>query len=640
MSKKKVERVIGFDLGHGETALAYVRLGSHAWPKMLEVNKKKTQITAVARHPKRGTLIGEDAFMLGATEFRIGFKRKPSEATPDQRQAIQRFAKALYQWLVDEGQIRQEGRSHFIVGCPSGWSKEERQAYKKLLAASGIPSLEVEPESRAAFWEAKGSDLPLEELEKSVLVIDIGSSTTDFTLVEGQFHKPFDSGLDLGAALIDKTILARTLAGHEDGEELGKVFEEHPHVRNRCELYCRKAKEEYFIHYEFHQEKPGEEVNIGYEKIRLKGKRLIFEPLVTGPIMQEILEEPLDELDGKGWRQAFRDEVSALKERADREGFTVDVIVLTGGASRMNFVRPICEQVFPGCRCWRDSEPEFTIARGLARLGQNNLLKLDFMKDVRGFIANELPSIIESHVHQLIESLVETLTDGLMTEVIEPTLHGWREGAIKTLDDLESGMEGKVTRWMKSRKTRNRTAREVARWISPITKKVEEETRKICEGHNAKSESLTLKIGKLSTDAAGFQRIAVDDPTILDEIISNVAIAILTTILFALEFTVASFGPIGWTFGLITGILAAYYGKEKTVSYFKKQNIPVPVRKLLLREKKIRQVTQEKKPELKKSFQDMLNQDPEIKAKIVRDVSRQLEVALEERVDGVGLIIA
>lgn len=71
----------------------------------------------------------------------------------------------------------------------------------------------------------------IEELQKSVLVIDIGSSTTDYTLVKGMSDTPIDFGHDLGASLIEKQILQKTLEcqkqyreGREEILRLGDIL--------------------------------------------------------------------------------------------------------------------------------------------------------------------------------------------------------------------------------------------------------------------------------------------------------------------------------------------------------------------------------------------------------------------------------
>ncbi|NJL81134.1 MAG: hypothetical protein HC917_24335, partial [Richelia sp. SM2_1_7] len=58
-------RIIGFDLGHGETALTWVRADNQETsPQSFLINNRKSQITAIAHHPQRGIIIGEMACQL------------------------------------------------------------------------------------------------------------------------------------------------------------------------------------------------------------------------------------------------------------------------------------------------------------------------------------------------------------------------------------------------------------------------------------------------------------------------------------------------------------------------------------------------------------------------------------------------
>ena len=75
----QVLETIGFDLGHGETAVARALVESIESPEMLEINNKKIQITALGWHPNLGYLVGEQALIqAGVTQLKIAFKQKPN----------------------------------------------------------------------------------------------------------------------------------------------------------------------------------------------------------------------------------------------------------------------------------------------------------------------------------------------------------------------------------------------------------------------------------------------------------------------------------------------------------------------------------------------------------------------------------
>jgi molecular chaperone DnaK (HSP70) len=135
--------------------------------------------------------------------------------------------------------------------------------------------------------------LDYDKLRSSVLIVDIGSSTTDFTLVKSLHEIPMDFGRNtLGASLIDKAIFAQTLAKHEEKALLERVFEDYPHHQARCEIACRKAKEDFFSNEQLYSHP--QTFARGFESIN---EQIFFIPQVNRLIMEDILNQPLVELD-------------------------------------------------------------------------------------------------------------------------------------------------------------------------------------------------------------------------------------------------------------------------------------------------------------------------------------------------------
>jgi molecular chaperone DnaK (HSP70) len=206
--------------------------------------------------------------------------------------------------------------------------------------------------------------LDYDKLRSSVLIVDIGSSTTDFTLVKSLHEIPMDFGRNtLGASLIDKAIFAQTLAKHEEKALLERVFEDYPHHQARCEIACRKAKEDFFSNEQLYSHP--QTFARGFESIN---EQIFFIPQVNRLIMEDILNQPLVELGQKNWIESFREAVNEAKEELDKQGIVPKVVLMTGGASRMKFTRQICEEIFPEpeTQVRPDPEPERCIALGLA----------------------------------------------------------------------------------------------------------------------------------------------------------------------------------------------------------------------------------------------------------------------------------
>lgn len=641
MTRQAIETV-GFDLGHGETAVAKAKVESIEPPEMLEINNKKIQITAIGWHPDLGTLVGEQALIhAGVTQLQIGFKQKPNN-NPDYRQTIRSFLETYYRLLKENKQIEGGEASHFYVGCPSGWSVSEREEYQQLLKEAGTALLSVVPESRAAFMQAKeAGKLDYDELKSSVLIIDIGSSTTDFTLVKNLSEIPLDFGHNaLGAALIDKAIFARTLAIHERKALLEEVFEAHPHHKFRCELQCRKAKEDYFSNELLYSEP--QSFARGFEFI---SPQIHFIPQVNRLIMEDILNQPLPELEKKSWIQSFREAVSEAQEQLNRQGIVPQVVLMTGGASRMKFTRQICEEIFPEPESLfrPDSEPERCIALGLARVGRWDLRAAAFKEEVNNLCnSQKLKDLISRHIPDLIDLLTEPLSNGLIENAVKPGLKDWQNNRIRTLADLESSIERRAEEWLKSNQAQQIINAKSVNWFnSNIQTDLAAETDPICQKFQISRSSLRFE------DSI--------DPVVVNPELSIGDDILDATVAFVINLMIAG-GTIGSIIALLlTGHLilpialvygAAFLGggvelnREKIEDAIKK-NVDIPgwIRSISLGDRMIDNICQKMNPDLKSGLREKMTEKREAFDELIVKVGQELKKALNTKVEEAIILI-
>lgn len=625
---------IGFDLGHGETAVAKARVESIDPPEMLEVNNKKIQITALGWHPDLGYLIGEQALIqAGVTQLKISFKQKPNNE-PTYREIIRSFLETYYRLLKESRQIEGGETSHFYVGCPSGWSVEEREEYQQLLKEAGIPLLNVIPESRAAFMQAReAGKLDYNKLKSAVLIVDIGSSTTDFTLVKSLSEIPMDFGSNaLGASLIDKTIFARTLAKHEQKALLEKVFEEYPHHQARCELACRKAKEDFFSNEQIYSNP--QSFARGFESIN---EQIYFIPQVNQPIMEEILNQSLPELNGKSWIQSFREAVSQGKEKLSQQGIVPKVVLMTGGASRMKFTRQICEEIFPEpeSQIRPDPEPERCIALGLARVGRWDLRASAFKEEINKlFDSQKIQHIIERHIPELIELLTQPLSDGLIENTIKLGLQNWQKNQIRTLADLESSLKSQAEQWLKSNEAQQMIKNQSVTWFnSKIQPDLAAETDPICRKFQISRSSLRFED---SIDPAVVNpELSIGDAILADTVAFIVSVVIGSGTIGSI-ITLILTGHLTWPIALVYGVSVLAAGVELTRSRIQKTiktNVDIPswIRPNLLGDRKIDAICEQTKPELEKVLREQLKENREAFDALIGKVGQQLKIALNTK---------
>lgn len=638
----QILETIGFDLGHGETAVAKARVESIEPPEMLEVNNKKVQITALAWHPELGYLVGEQALIqAGVTQLKIAFKQKPNH-DQNYRKTIQSFLETYYHLLKASKQIEGETQSQFFIGCPSGWSISDRENYQMLLKEAGIPLLTVVPESRAAFMQAKeAGKLDYDKLKSSVLIVDIGSSTTDFTLVKSLHEIPIDFGSNaLGASLIDKAIFARTLANHEDKELLERVFEEYPHHQARCELACRKAKEDYFSNEQLYSHP--QSFARGFESIN---EQIYFIPQVNKAIAQDILNQPLPELGGKSWIQSFRESVNEAQEKLNQQGIVPRVLLMTGGASRMKFTREICEEIFPEpeTQVRPDPEPERCIALGLARVGRWDLRASAFKAEINQvFDSKKLKDLIEKHIPELVEMLTKPLSDNLVEKAIKPSLKEWQNNKIRTLSDLEILMKKQAEDWIKSSTSRQIINTQCVTWFnSKIQPELAQETDPICQKFQIPRSSLRFEEG-INPDVVN-PDLSIGDTILADTVslIVNVVIGGGTVgSIIALILT----GHLTWPIVLVYGVSVLAAGVEITRSRTQdaiktKLDIPSWTRSSLLSDSKIDSICEQIYPELEKIFREQLMENQEVFDELISKVGQELKQALNTKAEEAVILI-
>ncbi|MEH1918769.1 Hsp70 family protein [Nostoc sp.] len=638
----EILETIGFDLGHGETAVAKAVVESIEPPQMLEINNKKNQITALGWHPKLGYLVGEQALIqAGVTQLTISFKQKPNN-DPKYRETISTFVATYYRLLKESKQLEGGEGSYFYIGCPSGWTISDRTEYQKLLQEAGIPRLNVVPESRAAFMQAKeAGKLEYDKLVGSVLIVDIGSSTTDFTLVKSLEEIPIDFGSNtLGASLIDKAIFARTLANHEQKALLEKVFQEYPHHQARCELACRKAKEDYFSNEQLYSDP--ESFARGFESIN---EQIYFIPQVNKLMIEEILNQPLPELEHHSWIKSFRNSLTEAKEKLEKLGIVPKLLLMTGGASRMKFTHVLCQEMFPEPETLLrpDPEPERCIAMGLARVGRWDLRAAAFKEEVNKlFSSNKLKGLIERHIPELIESLTKPLADGLIVNAVKPSLKDWQKNKIRTLADLETALIGRAEQWLKSERAVQIINHQSASWFSnKIQPDLAAQTDPICRKFQIPRSSLRfedsidpnfvnpeLQIG----DAILAETVAF----IVNVVIGGGAVASIITLILT--------GHLTWPIALVYGASVMAAGMElnrKSVQEVIKTNVDVPswIRSSFLNDKKIEDICEQIKPELEKVLQEQLTANQEAFDKLIVKVEQELQNSLSTKVQSCIILI-
>jgi hypothetical protein len=606
--------LIGFDLGHGETAIGTVWTHSKDEPRIADLpGSGRSYPTAVALlgnpppQPPTRTVVGAGCFVPRpkgrVLEFYSAFKSADLDDGGRTRRAVELFVRHVVQALTGTPEtddappevirIPANASTRWLFGVPSGWSTRQRDEYRDLLAGLCPGEVEVLPESRAALLYGRESrDLadPLRQFvggtvaQGSSVVIDLGSSTADYTVVTGLFARPLDTGNPaLGASLIDRELMRRTVEGHDDRERLLEALEE-PGSRSVLEFRCRQTKERFFAAADpLEPDATAEGTTV--EVRTPAGESVRVQIWLTSDVLDEITNAPLAPLNGASWRQAFRDDLE--KVSAALGGGCPDLVMMTGGASRMHFAQDIVREVFSRSRLVLGAEPEYAIAKGLVIAGQTRIRVEGFRKEIGDFIASgRIESIIDEKLPELAGKLGTVMTENLVEGHVIPAVLRWRNGALDLVTDIETEVTRTREEYLSSPAFRSRVEAEAEAWSKGVSALVDTRTAEICHRWNIPPGALSLSrpfVPRTASPVGAYSDLAVDNLNT----IGNVAVGTVAYVagVIGVAAVAVSLNPVGAVVAAVVGVvvvvMAAVRGKEEAMKYAKTRRMPGPLRKLI-----------------------------------------------------------
>lgn len=363
--------LIGIDFGHGETTASFYdteNRGGIVTPLHIldgDTPESYKIESAVCRNEENGKWqFAKDISDYALPDFTLYFKAPMNEITPKNKEAFAAFIKLVFQNILKNNSFLQyssSGERNFeiYVACPSGWGGKNEakqiQDYKKFIS-SIIPVDWIIKESDAAYFKFKAEqDFPA----TSVLVIDIGSSTIDFTAYGANATEPSSVGIKHGASAVENLIY-KYFEEHDVDFNTAKQNAESTCIvnklnwRNAVVHYIKKKKEEFYVH-----DKKALTLDLSNREIcNITGR--VFD-------VYKISKEKLNDEILIPYRQTLLQDLNAEKLRLeDKQIGTPQVIVVTGGASRMPWLQRLVMDVFPDSHVFRDNEPSYVVSDGIA----------------------------------------------------------------------------------------------------------------------------------------------------------------------------------------------------------------------------------------------------------------------------------
>lgn len=398
-----------------------------------------------------------------------------------------------------------------LIGCPTteDWVGEnEKQTYTELVrVATGVNCVRIIPESRAAMFSSVENNSNNISAINGAVVFDFGSSTADCTyMLLGK--KLLEFSWTLGASEVEHQMMREAL---ETTMETAGAF--NPDLDNLMNVSdeLRKAKEAYYnglyppagkaLICTFEDSETKEPID---SMVRI-GEKFMAE--ITGEKEFKVICDSQDELEGSWEKICFeffkeakrRVETSTYKNDKDEEvNCPINTVVITGGASKMSFIEPLCREVFnePGTIIVTNkANPSHTVSNGLGWVSVTD---------------NNLPECKRKARERVIrnskfDDLVRYISDDVFNfikEIAEREIKNWAEldGDEATVEDLRRMIEAAVNNEETVCKIKEISDKSISEWRVYIADEVEiainKQVQNLYSGNVAKTLMLPKDIMK------------------------------------------------------------------------------------------------------------------------------------------------
>ena len=663
----RMDRYYGFDLGDAESAVTYLKKNEQMEPKVVPVRESGSFITAYARLRTGELLIGEEAcYTPDATERRLRFKSR-FLTDPSSARDIRSFAGGVLGELYMSGGLIKGEDCCFYIGCPAGWDRSQRERYREIFENAGFPPVRIISESRAALISACQSrhfQVGYDILSRPVLVVDMGSSTTDFAYISSGREVELQTAgeVALGGGIMDELLLDASVEASPDKDELRRVFEQSPPWRTYCEFAARRLKEKYFADEDYWRDKGCTQT------VTVMGKkRLRLELRMNAELADRILEAPAPQLKNRSFHKVFAASLQEIRrslQEKDREaagkagGNTLDkadksdrsdaadaaareaangldhmpeLLFLTGGVSRMPALREWCREAFPEAIVITGAEPEYSVSRGLAYSGRIDEEIRAFRQEVRELVESSVVErIVEEHVEDLFHRTVDTLVEPILRNAAIPVFERWRNGSIRRLSDIDSEMEREIDAWLHSPEAADLLVKPITSWLRPVAYRLEEYTMPICVRHNVPYRALSLtsylSLAEIDVHVNARDVFAVEELTWMVNTIISILVGLLCG---GSGIALISSGIAGIVAGTMLTLLLLFLGREKMESAVMNMDLPGVVRKLVPRgyfESRMEKIS----GEVKRTCFETMEKDKseEVSRRMISEISSQIEECL------------
>ena len=634
-----MDRFYGFDLGDAESAVTRLDKTNDLSPVVLTINEARSFITAYALLRDGKLLIGEGAcYAPDATKRKERFKSR-FLVDPEASKDVKSFASGVLGELYLNGDLIKSDDCCFYIGCPAGWDKAAREEYRSIFEKTGYPPVKIISESRAALVSAcqsKHLQVGYDILNRPVLVVDIGSSTTDFAYIMGGKEVELKTGGEvfLGGGVMDEILLEESVKASNNEAKIRKIFEESEPWKSYCDFAARRLKEKYFSDEEYWKDNECSQ-NISIRQSLIPVKLTLK---INAEIADRLLNQKVERLENKSFKEVFMDSLIQAKESIkDKQP---ELVFLTGGVSKMSIIREWCREVFDDAVIVTSAQPEFSVASGLAWCGKIDDELRGFKEEVSALVdSSTVEQIVEKHMSELYHDAVETMVEPILEHVALPISERWRNGEIEKLSDIDPVMQTEIDTWLHTNEARALLMKPVAKWLKTVSFELEEYTMPICVRHNVPYSSLSLNsflsMSDIEINVEAKNLFAVKEITWLIDATISIVVGLLCG---GGGIALIANGLPGIIAGAVISLLILALGKDKMQEMLLNSNIPNPVRKVVPKsylKARMDNISKQVKDNLYEKLEQEKNQ--QISERLVKEISTQIESCLTKMAEVVEI---
>ncbi len=491
--------IIGFDLGHGDTSVSRVSATGGDSQKLEAVTGYKVIPTVVGTENEM-PVVGKRALTdPEVIQPRQQFK-SPDISKPEVGRSLRLFVSGVIEGLRNNNStILFDFTTLIVFGHPSAWSGEQRLSYGRLIKEqiSG-PQFMLVPESRAAFLTMREEkQLNQNDIHESILIVDFGSSTTDFTFVRDLRPRelPIGKQYPLGASRIEQQLVQHALSTSSHRTKIKTWWKQAPSDYHRTVFKFREVKEDFFKAEDTWRKGHSMEVRgpryhvSDTSKIRLEVDLDAedFDAAITTPL-SELGDTPIS------WRDRLRADLEeASRTLHEKYKIQPKIVILTGGAVRMAFVEKVAREVFSQSAVRKAPEPEHAISVGLAHAGSIRYRAAALLNEIKALInSDKVRNVIDEQMDGFAKAIAHAVADGFTEQFVIPEVMAWRKSGHGTLQDVTLRISTHLERWLKSEDGRRKIFTALNPWYQQIELKLHSLTAPICLKYKLDADSLDI----------------------------------------------------------------------------------------------------------------------------------------------------